>query len=115
MGVAQFDRGAHRRRVHVVEQEHVGAGAERVGGVVEVVDLDLDRQIGPRLAGRVDRLGDAAGGGDVVLLDQEGVVEADAVVGAAARRDRGLLQRRRPGVVLRVSRILAPVPATAST
>ena len=31
-----------------------------------------------------DRLGDAAGDGDVVVLDQDRVVEAEAVVGAAA-------------------------------
>ena len=37
VGVAQLDRGAQRRRVHVVEQQLVGAGAERVGGLVEVV------------------------------------------------------------------------------
>ena len=90
--VAEFDRGAHRRRVHVVEEELVGAGAEGVGGLVEVADLDLHRQLGMRLARRVDGLRDAARGGDVVLLDQEGVEEAHAVIGAAARRDRRLLQ-----------------------
>ena len=62
-----------------------------------------------------NRLADAARQRGVVLLDQHRVVAARAVVGAAAARDRGLLESRSPGVVLRVSRILAPVPSTACT
>ncbi|MNF45227.1 hypothetical protein D3C84_263550 [compost metagenome] len=44
----------------------------------------FDRLAGCDALGGCDGLGDAAGGGDVVFLDQEGIVEADAVVVAAA-------------------------------
>ncbi|MCY1400096.1 hypothetical protein D9M71_151690 [compost metagenome] len=44
-----------------------------------------------------DGLGDAAAGGDVVFLDQEGVVEADAVVVAAAAGDRVFLRQTQAG------------------
>ena len=45
-GVAQRDRPAQGLGVHVVEQQPVGAGAERVGDLVEVAALDLDRSSG---------------------------------------------------------------------
>ena len=92
--VAQLDRAAQGLEVHVVEQQPVGAGAERVGGLVEVAaPRPRSASSGWALRARVDRLGDAAGEGDVVLLDQDRVVEADAVVAPAAGGDRRLLQR----------------------
>ena len=56
-GVAQLDRLAQRLGVHVVEQQQVGAGPERVGDLVEVAALDLDREVGVGAAGGVDGLG----------------------------------------------------------
>ncbi len=63
----------------------------------------------------LDRRPHAAGDGDVVVLDQHGVIEAEAVVGAAADPHGVLLQRAQPGVVLRVQQIRVRVPATART
>ena len=59
--VAQRDRFAQRLGAHVVEQQAVDAHAERVGGLVEVADLDLDRHLRLGVARRVDRLRQAAG------------------------------------------------------
>ena len=42
-------------------------------------------------------LGHATAGGDMVFLDQEGVVQADAVVVAAAAGDRVLLRQAQAG------------------
>ena len=95
-GLPRFTRPRKCLDAHVVEQQEVGAGAERVGDLVEVAALDLDREIGLGPARAVDGLGEAAGQGDVVLLDQDRVVEAHAVVAPAARRDRGLLQLAQP-------------------
>ena len=64
---------------------------------------------------RRDRLLEPAGEGDVVLLDQDRVVEAHPVVDA--RRPRGPRPSRAragPGVVLRVSRIVAPPASLAA-
>ena len=58
----------------------------------------------------------AAGHGDMVVLDQHGIVEPEAMVDAAARRARAYFcTARRPGMVLRVQQIRALWPRTAST
>src|SRR5436305_12741757 len=70
--------------VHVVEQEDVGTSAEGVGDLVKVAGLYLNGEIGMLGTGCVDGLGEIAGEGDVILLDQDRVVEAHAVVAATA-------------------------------
>ena len=52
----------------------------------------------------------------MVILDQDHIEEAEAMIGAAAGHDRCLFQiARNPGVVLRVSRILrADLPAAST-
>jgi hypothetical protein len=58
-----------------------------------VFHLDLDPGArGQIAAGEGKRLRDSARRADVVLLDQHGVVEPDAVVARAARADRVLLR-----------------------
>ena len=77
----------------VVEQDDVGAGVDRGLDVGEALRLDLDQHL---LAGRLhplDGFGDAAGEPDVVVLDQDAVVEAGAMVAAAAGAHRVLLER----------------------
>ena len=54
-------------------------------------------------------------GEQMVVLDHHHVVEAHAVIVPAAGATAAFSSARRPGVVLRVSRIRAGVPATAST
>ena len=80
-----------RARVHVVEQHGVGAGAGGLGHLVERVALDLDHPPRPQRAGPADRVGDARAG-QVVVLDQHGVGQPGAVVGAAAGPHRRLLE-----------------------
>jgi hypothetical protein len=92
----ELDGTAQRPRIHVVEQQAVGAGAERIGGLVEAAHLDLDGELGMGGAGAQHRLGQAAGQGDVVLLDQDRVVEPEPVVGAATGGDGGLLEAPKP-------------------
>ena len=53
----------------------------------------LTRWPTPR-AESLQRFGDAAGGGDMVVLDQHRIVEAEAVVDAAAGPDRVFLEGR---------------------
>ena len=78
---------------HVVEQQPVSPGLCALPNLVEVAALDFDRQAGLGLAGTPHRLPHTARNGCVVLLDQDRVVETHPVVGPAARRHRGLLQR----------------------
>ena len=111
------DSGNRRRRsssAEVIEQHAVGARSDRLAQLVESLDLDFnaDARGGAR---RCDRGGDRSRGGDVILLDQHRIVETHAVVARAAAAHGVLLRSRSPGMVLRVSRIWQPVPATAST
>lgn len=57
----------------------------------------------------------AANGGNVVILNHRHIVEAKAMILPAAQPHRPLIQKAQAGYVLRVSRITARVPATAST
>ena len=97
--------GARRRRCRARRRPRRGRGTR-----------PRPRRSGSPLRARVHGLGEAAGEGDVVLLDQDRVVEAHAVVAPAAGEHRRLLQRRAApasSCACRGSR--APVPATAST
>jgi hypothetical protein len=92
------DGFAHLVEAHVVEQDHLGAGGEGFFELAEVLDLDFDEHVGRGDgAGVFDHRLDAAGGDDVVFLDQDAVVEADAVVGAAADAHRVFLRQAQAG------------------
>ena len=68
--------------------------AERLLELGKRVDLDLDLDEMPDMAAHApDRLGDAAGDGDMIVLDERRIVEAEAMVGAAARPHRVFLER----------------------
>src|SRR5262249_8726940 len=89
LAVGHFLRLAHGRPIHVVEQYRVGyPDLEHLAQLIERIDLDLDLD---QMAGgglcALEHRGDAAGDGDVVVLDQHGVVEAEAVVETAAAAD----------------------------
>ena len=102
---------AHGREIEIVDQHHVGeADVEHLLELIERVDLDLDldQMPGRRLGARQHRA-DAARDRDVVVLDQHRVVEAEAVIEAAAAADGVFLQRAQPGVVLRVQMMRALV------
>ena len=86
-----------RRKIverHVVEQHGVDARAQRLFELGKRVDLDLDLDEMPDMAAHApDRLGDAAGDGDMIVLDERRIVEAEAMVDPAARPHRVFLER----------------------
>ena len=77
--------------VRLSSRRCVGAGFERLVQFGAGAHFDLDGQAGR--TGALERRPHAAGGGDVVVLDQDGVEEAHAVVGDAAGRGGGFFQR----------------------
>ena len=66
--------------------------------MVELVDLDFDLdEVTDGRARRLQCWSNATGDGDMVVLDQHGVVEAEAVIDAAAATDGVFLQRAETG------------------
>ena len=64
----------------------------------QAVDLDLDlHQVAGGRPGAAHSLGDRAAGRDVVVLDQDRVIEAEAVIDPAAATHRVFLQRAQAG------------------
>src|SRR3984957_20463515 len=79
---------------HIVEEHGVDADAERLFELSERVDLDLDLdKVADIGAGAADSLRDRTRDRDVVVLDQNRIVEAEAVIGAAASAHRIFLDR----------------------
>ena len=75
------DRLAQGGRVHVVEQHGVEAQRQGFLELRQRIDFELDlHHVADAGAHAFDRLADAAGDGDVVVLDQHRVIEAEAVV-----------------------------------
>src|SRR5918995_1732428 len=92
-GVARFDGRAQLIRGHVVEQQAMGTRRERLTHLVDIAALDLLLPVGCGVSRSANGLSDPACDRGVVLLDQDRVVEAHAVVATAASGDGGLLQR----------------------
>ena len=86
------DPVARLRGREVVEQQVGGARSQRVAQFFARPDLDFDGQAGGG-AGGGDGFAHSPGRGDVVVLDQNRVVKAHAVVGDAAGRRRLLFER----------------------
>jgi len=104
--VAHGDGGGEGGGVHVVEKhdiEPAAAGGEDDLELVETVDLEFNKPEPSRAVGKLtgpaarvqDEPGEAVGidGGDVVVLDQHGVEEADAVAEAPAAANGVFLER----------------------
>jgi hypothetical protein len=92
------------------------SGVERFGELFQGFHFDLDEDVAAADgAGLFQRGGDAAGGHDVVFLDQDAVIEAEAVVAAAAAGDGVFLGQAQAGQGLAGVDDAAPVPAMAST
>src|SRR5580704_7486610 len=92
------DRLGELIHAHVVEKHGIGALAERLLELVQIIDFDFDfdEMTGSR-AGTPQRLRDPPRDGDMIVLDKDGVVEAEAVIGAAARAHRVFLDRAKTG------------------
>ena len=86
-------------KIEIVDQHHVGeADLEHFLELIERIDLDLDLdQVAGRLLGAREHRADAAGDRDVVVLDQHRVVEAEAVIEAAAAAHGVFFQRAQAG------------------
>ena len=69
---------------HVVDQDDVGLGGQRFVDFLERLRFDLDRQAGTARADRADGARDAARQADVIVLDEDRVEQARAVIGRAA-------------------------------
>ncbi len=96
-------RLAHHLEAEVVEQHRFRAMRERRVELGERLDLDLHGHARLQREGRVERLADPARRGDVVLLDQDAVVQRQALVRAAADAHRVLL--REPQARQRLARV----------
>ncbi len=71
---------------------------KRLLELIERVDLDLDLdEMADAAREALAAPGEAASGGDVVVLDQHRIVEAEAVIDAAAGADRVFLERAQAG------------------
>ena len=95
------DRPAARHRhgaaqiiqAHVVQQDHVHAQRQRGLQLLQRVDLQLDPDhVADARPRPRHRIGDAAREGDVVVLDQHRVVQAEAMIAAAAHAHGVFLQ-----------------------
>src|SRR5262245_39902378 len=72
---------------HIVEQQNVGSRVESFFDLFERGDLDFDlMQMSRDLARAVDGAGDATHHRQVIVLDQDAVIESQAVVASAADR-----------------------------
>ncbi len=76
----------------------LGAGVEGFGELLQGFHFDLDEYVvATNGAGLFQRGGDSAGGHDVVFLDQDSVIEPEAMVLAAAAGDGVLLRQPQAG------------------
>ncbi len=91
----EFHGLGQRLGIHVVQEHRVGlAGGEHLFQLSEAVDLDLDLDEMPDRGARFFERGlHAAGDGDVIILDQHRVIEAEAVIVPAAAAHRVFLER----------------------
>ena len=93
----ELDGLPHLFGAHVVEQDPGRAAVERLAHLRQRLRLDLYRQpVDAALESRQGR-SDAAGDAEVILLHEDAVVEAGAMVPAAAAADGVLLERAEPG------------------
>ena len=79
---------------HVIEQHGIDALIECFTQLIERIhfQLDLDQMADAALRA-LQRFGDAAGDGNVIVLDENRIVETEPVVAAAADADRVFLDR----------------------
>jgi hypothetical protein len=89
---------AHVIQRHIVQQDELGTGIQRLLQFIQVFHFNLQRNAGRDDAeGLFQRLADATGSHDVVFLDQDAVVQADALIVAAAHGHRVFLRQAQAG------------------
>ena len=83
---------------HVVEQDGLGAAGDGLFEFERGADFDLDDLAGLAAGeGVFEGGGKAAAEGDVVVLDEDAVLQVEAVVEASAAADGVLVQRAQAG------------------
>ena len=90
-------RIGHGRQREIIEHRDVRACRDGLLQLIEVLDLDLDGNPPAVRFGGCHRLGDRAGGHDVIFLDENSIEQADAVILSPADAHRVLLCRAQPG------------------
>lgn len=108
---------AHRFKAHIVEHNDLRARVQGLGHLIKIAGFHFNFYHMAKLSTqKSDRVGDATGGINVVILEHRAVGEVVTVVfTAAARRLHIFAGERRPGSVLRVTVIEACVPSTSRT
>jgi hypothetical protein len=108
---------AHLWIAHVIEHDDICLCDDCRTNLVEVVTLHFDGGPGRRhlTSAFYSELEISIEGGKMIVLDQYRCAQVEPVIHSAAARTAYFSSVRHPGVVFRVSRILAPVPFTAST
>ncbi len=82
---------------HVVEQHGIHADCQSLSELSEGIDLDLDfHEMADRRFRALKRGANAARHGDVVVLDQDGVVQPEAMIATAAGAHRLFLENAQP-------------------
>ena len=83
---------------HVVQQHRVNAARQRLFELCEGVHLDLHlHQMPHRRVHPPNGLGDTAGHDEVIVLDEHGVVQSEAVIGATTAAHGVFLQHPQTG------------------
>ena len=107
---------AHSFYRHVVKQNHIGFCLNCLPNFHQCLTLHLDfEQVGSLVTCKHNCLRDATSGFDMVIFDQYTITEVVTVICPPPSRTASFSKLRRPGVVLRVSRIRASVPSSART
>ncbi len=92
----QFHRASQRWRIEVIQQHLLDASLQRLAQPRQGLDLDLNRNLLGQATGRRDRGADRAGRGDMVLLDQDRIEQAHAMVVATTANNGILLRSPQP-------------------
>ena len=106
---------AQHVRAHVVQQHRIHSQGHRLVELCQRVDLELDlHQMADAGPGPLHRRPHSAGDGDVVVLDQHRIIQAEPVVGSAADPHRVFLREPQPRHRFAGAADLRLVPSIAS-
>ena len=87
----------HGLWIHIVQHDDIGSAGQRFADAVDGFHFNLDFcHVRGKRAGAAERREYSAGGLDVVVLDQHGVIEAETVVDAAACAHGVFVQQPQP-------------------
>ena len=92
--------GAHFVEGHIVEEDDIDAERGNFSDLMEAVGFDFEDDVGVEGAGGLDGVGKCPPmphEGEVIVLDEKLVVEADAMIRAATAADGVLLQHAEAG------------------